>query len=611
MPYPTPKVYIAFDDGPYVVSPTWTDVSSYVLDLTVDRGRDDDYGQFVGTATVTFNNNGGQFNPFNTTGPYYNKLLPNRQIKIEGIANATTYGVFRGYVAGWPMQFSDAGYAATVTIQCFDALSLLAQELIDPVPSDSYILSLSPTMFYKCNESITTGAYLTVKDYSGNGYDMTAQSPSGAVRYPTNTAPLADGIPYTGLNFNNNVGTTRTGSPTSGYGTMSVCFWFVNQFNSAGSVDHNAVLARGTGNITVGLDSSSRVQVTVTTAFGTGFIRRTDAVWNWQTGEAHHICVTFTAGSGTCAIYVDGAAMATSSGGAGFGSSADYQIELGKDIFQQVAAFPTALSAAQVANIYALSANRYPETTTVRANRVVDRTSFPAGLRSFTASPAGTVSEGGIGTMSVATELQKISYSEGGNLYVSKTGTLTMTNRTANITDTTATTPQATFNDTGTGIKYGDPVLVSYDADDIINAVTVDYTGSANVTVTDSGSITAYGRKAANWDTYNAQFTDADDLAGTYLKYGDLARPKLSPIQAGVNTAAADWQTLLDLELLERVKFTMTPKVGTAFTQNQIVQKIQHRVVPGRWDMAITGSGRYAAFFVLDYSALDGPDVLY
>lgn len=611
MPYPTPKVYIAFDDGPYVVSPTWTDVSSYVLDLTVDRGRDDDYGQFVGTATVTFNNNGGQFNPFNTTGPYYNKLLPNRQIKIEGIANATTYGVFRGYVAGWPMQFSDAGYAATVTIQCFDALSLLAQELIDPVPSDSYILSLSPTMFYKFNEAITVGAYGTVKDYSGNGLDVTLASPSGAARYPTNTGSLADGIPYQALNLNNNVSTSRSTGTLNGYGTMSVAFWYVNQFNSAGSIDHYFLTAFGTGSIAVGLQSTGAVKAIVTTAFGTGFLRLTNAVWNWNTGDAHHICVTFTVGSGTCTIYVDGAAMATTSGGTGFSGDQVYGVNASNDVFQQVAVFPTALTAAQVANIYALSANRYPETTTVRANRVVDRTSFPAGLRSFTASPAGTVSEGGIGTMSVATELQKISYSEGGNLYVSKTGTLTMTNRTANITDTTATTPQATFNDTGSGIKYGDPVLVSYDADDIINAVTVDYTGAANLTVTDNTSITAYGRKAANWDTYNAQFTDANDLAGTYLKYGDLARPKLSPIQAGVNTAAADWQTLLDLELLERIKFTMTPKVGTAFTQNQIVQKIQHRVVPGRWDMAITGSGRYAAFFVLNYSALDGPDVLY
>lgn len=611
MPYPTPKVYVAFDDGPYVVSPTWTDVSAYVLSATVDRGRDDDYGQFIGSASVTFNNNGGQFNPFNTSGTYYGKLLPNRQIKIEGVANGTTYAVFRGYVAGWPMQYSEAGYAATVTVSCFDALSLLAQEQIDPVPSDSYILSLSPTMFYKFNEAISTGAYVTIKDYSGNGLDLTSASPSGAARYPTNAGPLADGVPYQSLNFNNNVVTSRSSGTTSGYGTMSVCFWYVNQFNNAGSVSHSALFAYGTGNIVVGIDSSGRVEATVTTALGVGFKRYTDAAWNWQTGESHHIGVTFTSGSGTCTIYVDGVAMTTSSGGAAFAGATFYMVSASSDIFQQVAVFPTALTATQVANIYALSANRYPETTTVRANRVVDRTSFPAGLRSFTANPVATVSEGGIGTKSVATELQTISYSEGGNLYVNKAGTLTMTNRTANITDSTATTPQATFNDTGTALKYGDPVDISYDADDIINNAIVDYTGKANVDYSWSPSIAAYGKKTVTWDTYNETYSDAVNLAFTYSLYGQIARPKLSPLQAGVNTAATDWQTLLNLELLQRVKFTMTPKNGSAFTQNVIVQKLQHRIVPGRWDLAITGSARYAAFFVLDYSALNGPDLLY
>lgn len=611
MPFPTPKVYVAFDDGPYVVSPTWTDISTYVLEINVDRGRDDDYGQFIGTASVTLNNNSGIFNYQNTSGTYYGKLLPNRQIKIEGIANSTTYGVFRGYVAGWPMRFTESGFEATVTIQCFDALSLLAQEQIDPVPADTYVLSLSPTWFYKCNEAITVGAYGTVIDYSGNGYDLTASSPSGAARYPTNNASLADGLPYQSLNFNNNVVASRTTGTNSGYGTMSLACWVVNQFGGT-TPDHSFFFGYGTGTIVVGFTSTGQVRATVTTALGTGFVRTTDATWNWNTGEAHHIAVTFTSGSGTCNIYVDGANMATSSAGSGFAGVNPYGASIGTDIFQHVAAFPTALSAAQVANIYALSANRYSETTTVRANRVLDKTSFPAGLRSLTASPAGTVSEGGIGAMSVATELQKINYSEGGNLYVSKTGTLTMTNRTDNITAASATTPQATFNnDVSADLDYGNPIEISYDADDIINAVTVNYTGSANVTTTNSTSITSFGRKAATWDTYNATYTDAVDLATVYTKYGQVARPKLSPIQAGVTVSATEWQTLLDLELLERVKFTMTPKTGTAFTQNVIVQKLQHRIVPGQWNMAITGSGRYAAFFVLDYSALDGPDVLY
>ena len=38
MAYPVPKVEIAFNDGPYVASPTWTDVTYMFssLQLTVD-----------------------------------------------------------------------------------------------------------------------------------------------------------------------------------------------------------------------------------------------------------------------------------------------------------------------------------------------------------------------------------------------------------------------------------------------------------------------------------------------------------------------------------------------------------------------------------------------
>ena len=122
MAFPTPKVYIAFDDGPYVASPTWTDVSAYVFSADVNRGRSDDYSNVVGTAYVVLNNNTRLFDPFNTAGTYYGKLLPRRQIKIEAISNSTTFSVFRGFIAAWPAQFNDAGKTGTVSLECFDAV---------------------------------------------------------------------------------------------------------------------------------------------------------------------------------------------------------------------------------------------------------------------------------------------------------------------------------------------------------------------------------------------------------------------------------------------------------------------------------------------------------
>ena len=113
-------IEIAFDDGPYVVSPTWTDVTTYVRGFETSRGVPDDWTlQADGSASVTLSNRDRRFDPFNTSGPYYGKLLPRRQIRIRATSGGTTYDVFRGFIAGWPPEWTDAGYDSTVTLSCF------------------------------------------------------------------------------------------------------------------------------------------------------------------------------------------------------------------------------------------------------------------------------------------------------------------------------------------------------------------------------------------------------------------------------------------------------------------------------------------------------------
>ena len=133
MAYPVAKVEIAFNDGPYVASPTWTDITSYAREMSIDRGRDDDWGEFYGSASVVLDNRTRLFDPFYTSGTYYGKLLPRRQIKISAIYGGTTYPVFRGFITGWPPTWTDAGKDSTVTLNCFDALGLLAS---DSLPAD-------------------------------------------------------------------------------------------------------------------------------------------------------------------------------------------------------------------------------------------------------------------------------------------------------------------------------------------------------------------------------------------------------------------------------------------------------------------------------------------
>ena len=144
MAYPTPKVEVAFDDGPYVASPTWTDITSYVRGMDTERGRSDDWGNFYGAATVVLDNRTRRFDPFYTSGVYYGKLLPRRQIRISAVYGGTTYPVFRGFIAGWPPSWTDAGYDSTVSLSCFDALGLLSSENLPADWAHQYILTTNP-----------------------------------------------------------------------------------------------------------------------------------------------------------------------------------------------------------------------------------------------------------------------------------------------------------------------------------------------------------------------------------------------------------------------------------------------------------------------------------
>ena len=154
MAYPVPKIEIAFDDGPYVASPTWTDITSYVRELTTDRGRDDDWGDFSGSASVVLDNRSRLFDPFYTSGTYYGKLLPRRQIRITATYGGTSYPVFRGFIAGWPPAWTDGGYDSTVTLSCFDALGLLASDSLPADWSRKYILSTAPRHYWPLDEPI-------------------------------------------------------------------------------------------------------------------------------------------------------------------------------------------------------------------------------------------------------------------------------------------------------------------------------------------------------------------------------------------------------------------------------------------------------------------------
>lgn len=184
---PAVGVFIAWTDTPYTVSPAWTEISQYVRQISIRRGRQDDLQQFgPGTASLVLDNTQRLFDPFNSASPNYANLKPRKQVKIVANWNGTEYPLYRGYISGWPVEYTEAGLDSTVTVECFDLIGLIGATTFDADRYRVAVQALSPSLYWTFNEvSQTQSASPVVKDYGlynqSPPIDLTVQGVGGAV----------------------------------------------------------------------------------------------------------------------------------------------------------------------------------------------------------------------------------------------------------------------------------------------------------------------------------------------------------------------------------------------------------------------------------------------
>jgi hypothetical protein len=78
------------------------DVSNLLDSVQTNRGRNVSSEQFqTGTASIRILDQNGDFNPQNTSSPYYTYLNPMRKITITATYSGVTYPIFAGYITGY------------------------------------------------------------------------------------------------------------------------------------------------------------------------------------------------------------------------------------------------------------------------------------------------------------------------------------------------------------------------------------------------------------------------------------------------------------------------------------------------------------------------------
>jgi hypothetical protein len=603
---PVVGVFISFTDGPYVVEPTWVEVTQYVRDINVRRGRGNDLQQFPsGSATLTLDNRARLFDPFNTAGIYYGNLKPRRQIKIVGQWAGVTYPIFRGFIAGWPVGYSDGGKDSTVQIDCFDALGLLATEVYPANFLDEFTRSLSPTHYYKIDDGPTA---TELKDQFGG--QAIPQRDFG-VRFFESPA-LAEGIKSSALYFRGAF-TDLVSNLTPTTTQFSFAFWNVGTSSDL-AYDFFSVLY-ATGGLQMELQFASgtvgfpRILYKTMTA---EYERTFDVSGIIRFDQPSHYALTFDSSTLNLVVYINGAATPTTLVTTTPSVSGNYEfINLELTTMQEFSTYNRVLTAAEVASLYAFSTARVQETTLARMNRLIAGTSISTAITSFDATTLNTVLDIGV-TESILNEVQKVVLSEAGEFFVSSSGLLTFFGNDWFARKTRSNTSQVTFTDTGTGVYYDHSSLfMSYDADLVRNDLNLTFSSGGQVTSTSTASIAEYGAANVSVATYIDVPASAQSIADEQIVIYKNPKLRIEPFMVkGQRNPSYDWPRLLALELLDRFTFVRTPSTGSAVTQDMLLQSIEHRITPGSWETVVNGSARFTGWFIIGTSLIGGTDVL-
>jgi hypothetical protein len=604
MAYPVAKVYIAFNDGPYVASPTWTDVTTYVRQINIQRGRTDELSNFEsGNATVVLDNRSRIFDPFYTAGTYYGKLLPRRQIKIEAYKPTDPYPVFRGFVEGWPVSITDAGFDTTVTVQCFDALGLLADEELPDDISSTYILSLSPRHYWPLDDPIDPETYTTaqLKDLGSSpqplrpfGTFRTANGPGLAPALPNTCLQVSESEFQSAWTFEGSAMAATVSTAVGWYIQGTGTNFIILLYSLSHQVEYiyDVDLDKSTVNI---YDGTTQRSYSATTYLDANI--------------AHHVAIVVNSNATLNTLYIDGQAVTTSLTSTAFAVSGIIEdLQTGAGRKQQLAIFTTQLTAEQVKTIYRLGRGLLTEGTVARFNRLIGYTPFPSALTATpSASYSATLAEISTGGPPVTEELQTVADSEGGNLFVSKNGTLTLTSRMA-IFEGTSLTSEATFG--GADISIGTEINYRLDSSNLRNTLAVGYSGDGSTEVSNAASITAYGTAGGSWSTQLSTVDDAQTLGNLLVGFSATPAVVIDPIEVNVAANDDDWNRVLGLELLNRITLNIVQKVGSTLTFSQILQSITHTITPSQWSTTINGSVRFTNPFIIGTSLIGGTDLI-
>ncbi|HVV37579.1 MAG TPA: LamG domain-containing protein [Acidimicrobiales bacterium] len=492
----------------------WVDITLKTFAWSTKWGTEDEFTQpGAGTGDLLLDNSAGLFDPDNTSGTYFGKLLPGTWFRILGGTTTANTDVFYGQVSQDGFQVEASQFPdSVVNVHLVDVTEFFSNTDLVSSAYATEVAADTPALWWRLGES--SGS--TAADASGNGnagtYAGTAPANSGAglIVNDDNAAVHFDGVDD-----------AVTGSITLG-ANFTLELW-VNA-NSDASITR-FLLQIGTVYDGIQLrmvapgDQHLQYRYEDTASGVFCEYQSTAAVFD---GATHHIVIT-QAGA-TTSLYVDGVEGKTLTSGAP-GSvtwpAKPVKVAAGEltgtsptryltGVVDELALYTSALSSARVSAHRSAGTTPWAgDLTSTRLGRILDLIGYSSTQRNI-ATGNTTMQAASIGGDAWSAMLA-IAKTENGSVYIDHQdgGKVRFINRQYRWTAAASVTSQVTIGDGG-GAEIP-PARIALADDRIVNYSTMQRAGGDAVPAEDAASKTTY-RKRSFSETGLLYQTDDESL---------------------------------------------------------------------------------------------------
>jgi hypothetical protein len=579
------EIGFASDPGTAIGSTTWTDVTAYVREVAIRRGRQRDLGRMeAGTCVVRLSNSDGRFDPADTSGAYYPNVRPMRRLRVRANdASAVTHTVFSGFIEDWPQEWPGQT-DAVATVTAVDGFAILARRELPASVYAHEVASDSPIHWYRLGETSGTVAIdQGSKRLNGVYEGGVTLGTTGLVEHDADAA-VEFTVAQQVVVDSGQAGVS--GTPLTVEAIVvpdAIAGMIVAQGRDAVPASSGFALYYAAEHLRFQEDWDGTSQ------------RSTQAIGQDMALDGTYHVAAVTDGS-TATIYINGSD--DSAGTQPVAPGVYRGLRIAGDTLQdgfdgtvdEVAIYATALSSSRIsAHASARTAPWNGDTSDERIARILDLADWPSADRAL-GSGVTTFGDADIGGFSALDYIRLCADSESGVFFVSGDGKATLVGRHELITTAAYATSQVTLSDApGAGeFGYTDLALDSFDVAHVYNEVRVQRKYSVEQVAVDAASQTAYLRRVLA-EAGLLMDNDPEALSRAQWILGRSKDPKVR-VERVTMFPTADtglFEHALGLDLLSRVTVEREAQPsGFAWSQESLIQGIEHRITPAAWHTA-------------------------